>query len=146
MRVQYRRCDHCRTKYLYTSSGRCDTKYNDSKYCPDCKKVVLDTLKTIPIKFEEVFVPTDEITYEDLIRQHDIEQKRLEKEDAKAGRFRIPLYPVMWTGDPDDTFEWYYVNGNEYRVHSNKAKNIEHQIEVKKEKNLLTGECKKYWF
>lgn len=53
MRVFLQRCGHCGGKYEYQASGEgCHRNYNDGTYCPDCKRVQVEALKSCPRQFE----------------------------------------------------------------------------------------------
>ena len=52
MLIVQKRCKHCGKTYGHQLSGNGDYTYNDANYCPDCKKVMLDALKNVPVKFE----------------------------------------------------------------------------------------------
>ena len=60
MTVRELRCTHCKVRYAHQMSGAgCADPLNDNHYCPTCKTVVLETLKTIPTAVEKVFVDVD---------------------------------------------------------------------------------------
>jgi hypothetical protein len=57
MKVEEKRCNHCYSIYTHYISGGAFQNYNHNEYCPSCYKVILDTLRTIPIKYKQVFLP-----------------------------------------------------------------------------------------
>ena len=69
MKVEQKICIHCKSKYDYQSSGDgCHEELNDSKYCPDCMEAIIKALKSIPVKFEEIYTDaSDEVSYKDII-------------------------------------------------------------------------------
>lgn len=67
---------------------------NDQKYCADCKKVVLEALMDVPVRYRCVTIPQDGVTLEmlkeweaDRYREH---QDKMEKAAAE-GRVMFPL-------------------------------------------------------
>ena len=136
----FKRCRHCKKVYKFQASGICTSLYNDDTYCPDCKKIIDDALNSVPKKYSEIFVETDEVTYEYL------KNARKEKESNAAICLRR-VYPTMYnlkTGAREiiDAFD---IDNKEYIVKywSNTPEEI--TIMVLKEKNNLTGEITGYW-
>jgi len=86
-------CIHCKTKYYYQASGHgCDDELNDDKYCPECMGAIVDALKSIPVKFEEIDTDaSDEVTYKELLAIR-------KKCTNMFIRIRMPLFD-MSTGD-----------------------------------------------
>jgi hypothetical protein len=68
MKREQHECIHCGIRYQYYLSGGNGGELNDASYCPDCKQVMLDALKTVEVKFKWKLVCTDEITREELIK------------------------------------------------------------------------------
>jgi hypothetical protein len=42
-------------------------EYNDSEYCPDCAKAIIDALKLIPKKTEMRYVDNNDYTFDELM-------------------------------------------------------------------------------
>jgi hypothetical protein len=135
-----KRCKHCKSTYTYQGSGDgCFRPMNDDTYCPVCKAVIIEALKTIPKKFDSVFVETDEVTYDYLL------EKRREKETGGLCTRRV--YASLFntkTGEAEknDAFD---VDNRQYLVQYWPSKREDMKIKVLKEKNLLTGEITGYW-
>lgn len=53
MRVAINRCAQCGDKYTWQMSGSLPAadSYNDGTWCPNCKKVVSEALKAVPVRF-----------------------------------------------------------------------------------------------
>ena len=73
MRVGVLECKHCGVEYDYQFSGSYDAidtprEYQDEKYCPECKKAIVDALNKIPVKFTYKDVETDEVDLQTLLR------------------------------------------------------------------------------
>jgi hypothetical protein len=120
---------------------------HDDRYCPDCKKVILTALQTVPPKFEKVIVDTDEIDYPTL---------KDSQKDHSTGM--LPLCRLVFAelsrqltpGHYEHTVTEAFIIEKNYR----KIKYYTHywpselpkvQIRVAKEKNVLTGEITNYW-
>jgi len=137
-----KRCWHCKTVYTYQASGAgCHEPINDETYCPECKAAILKALKSIPKKFDKIFMETDEVTYDYL-------KKKRDEQDEKAGglctrRVYCSLFNSK-TGEAEknDAFD---VDDKQYLVQYWPSKMEDMKIKVLKEKNLETGETKNYW-
>lgn len=72
MRTGIIECKHCLDDYLYQYSGEpigdIPRELKDDRYCPACKKVIVDALSIIPKKFEYKWIDTDEVDLDTLIR------------------------------------------------------------------------------
>lgn len=144
MRVMYRRCAHCQIVYLFQASGNywsLDTpeKYNDMKYCPDCKKAIMDALEKVPKKFTDELVITDDFTLDELL---EIEKKRY-KDHADKG---LPCVRRCFVGLIDMEKGEYQQNGEvktndkTYQYSYWESDKKKAKVWVKKQKNLQTGE------
>lgn len=56
MRICISICSHCGIEYRWQASGNfwslnTPKEYNDSKYCPSCRKAIVDALSAIPVLF-----------------------------------------------------------------------------------------------
>ena len=78
-----RRCWHCSTPYAYQASGGGADEHNDSRYCPDCMKLVKNALKVVPVKFVKRWVPTTDYTKEQI---EQAQNKRVETPGASPVR------------------------------------------------------------
>jgi len=137
-----KRCKHCNTVYTWQASGEgCFHELNDETYCPDCKKAINETLKSIPKKFKKIWVETDEVTYDYLKAER-------AKQDEKNGglcmrRVYVSLFN-MKTGasEKNDAFD---VDGKQYCVQYWTDNPDVIKIQVLKELNIETNEITGYW-
>ena len=68
MKIQLLYCKNCGNKYRRQFSGEGDTtapQYGDDKYCPSCKKLIVDVLKAVNKYSEVKWVKTTELTFEE---------------------------------------------------------------------------------
>lgn len=84
MRHKITRCEHCGRKYTYLASGwnlfSCSKKpHMDDRYCPECYEVVEEALSKVPIKVKFEWVPTDDVTLEQLLEQEKADGRRLRR-------------------------------------------------------------------
>ena len=72
MRIGIVYCKNCGLKYSWQASGHysLDTpkEYNDSEYCPECKKAIIDALAPIEKKSIVKWIETDVVDFETLKR------------------------------------------------------------------------------
>lgn len=145
MRFVDKRCVHCQTVYTYQESGWCVIGVlNDPKHCRDCKSAILDALDKVPVKYERVWVETDELTFDELqsIREICLERERRQYPNRVIGeRMVAPLYNLK---DPE----------NRHVSHIVRCDDVDYLIEmwskdpdsksVKKEceRNIETGEIR----
>lgn len=67
------RCSHCKIIYNYQPSGEgCDRETNDSVYCPDCMRVIIDALSKVPEKVEEFWVDCKDVSLDEIKEQLEI--------------------------------------------------------------------------
>ena len=71
MRIGIVYCKNCGAKYNWQASGNywaLDTpqEYNDSEYCPECKKAIIDALALIEKKSIIKWIKTNEVNLETL--------------------------------------------------------------------------------
>lgn len=137
-----KRCRHCNTVYSFQASGEgCFHELNDETYCPDCKKVVNEALKSIPQKYKSVFVETDEVTYDYL------KEKRAEQDKNNNGlcmrRVYVSLFNIK-TGahEANDAFD---VDDKQYLVQYWTDNPDVIKLKVRKELNIETNEIGRYW-
>jgi hypothetical protein len=67
------RCAHCHSPYIYHPStyGGEVQPYNHHEFCSSCYKAVLEALKSVPVKYEKKFVPTDKYTKEQIVQHQE---------------------------------------------------------------------------
>lgn len=157
MRVGYKNCIHCGVIYTYQSSGEgCHRDENDDKYCPSCKKALLNTLRKIPKKFTYRWVETDDVTKEEalsIIKKNDEEQdRRWKKGDERAKKckgcellppFRLKLVRAYMPLVDMDTCESsnqkdFVYNNNKYFIRWWKSKPNDYKITKEVRWNLET--------
>lgn len=105
MRIEIKFCDNCGTEYRYQSSGNycLDTpiEYNNDKHCPECRKIVIDSLSKIPKKTELRYIKCDDFTIEEIIKYKDEEIKSQDKLlFPKLTRVYAKLYNLQDVNDP----------------------------------------------
>jgi len=130
----YVRCQHCQVGYSYQSSGEgCHKDTNDSRYCPDCKQVVLNALATVPKRVEKFWINYDGMTLDDVKR----ELETIEKE----GRWKRVAVPCFDMNDCDNhnITGYLFIDGKTI-FYSFWTKKNDTRIELKMERNLETGE------
>ncbi len=83
MTEEYRRCENCRIVYTFQVSGWGAHRYNDPRYCPDCKKVICAALAKVMKLREQVNVPCMDFTKEEVLsiikEDENARQKRFEE-------------------------------------------------------------------
>ena len=136
----HKRCKHCQTQYTWQGSGNgCFHELNDDRYCPDCKQVIVEALKSVSKKYKKQFVETNEVTYEYLKAER-------AKQDAKSGlccrRVYASLSGFDGTREINDAYD---VGGKQYLVQYWNDKPEEFKIKVLMEINIETGETGKFW-
>jgi hypothetical protein len=71
MSVERKRCVHCQSPYVYHPSfyggEEVDYPYNHHDYCPDCRKVVVEALAGVPVRFEKRFLPAKDYTRDQIV-------------------------------------------------------------------------------
>ena len=150
MRIAICRCKHCQIKYSWQASGNWNLNtpedYNDSEYCPDCKKTIVDALSKIPKKRDKVSVETDEVDLATLERW-EIEERNNHKGFPPVKRVFATLYnwdrqehKIIRQVDGRDEHE-----GKVYIYNYCPSEKENCRILVDKEKNLETGEIIGYW-
>lgn len=80
------RCIHCKTEYRYQSSGYgCNDELNDSKYCHNCKFVIITALTAVPAKFAERYVDIKTIPeFDGLSFKTILEWEKLNDDEQRA--------------------------------------------------------------
>lgn len=131
--------------YSFQASGwGCNEFCNDSRYCPDCKKVIGEALEKVPIRFGFTWAPTKDFTAEELLAYRD-EQRA--KTEAATGcrvfgeRVTLPLWDMH---DPGNLHSGAVIvrDGKEYKVETWSKKPEMNTVEIAMEENLETGELK----
>jgi hypothetical protein len=117
MREALVRCKHCQDIYVYQMSGNNIEKINNSDYCSICYKHILESLKSIPVKYSKKLVPTTDITYEELIKQKEIDEAKVVNGNLLPKAIKI--FPKIFNEDRQEysitehfkyKFVNYYVN------------------------------------
>lgn len=145
MRFVNKRCIHCRTVYAYQASGWCAIgQLNDPKYCRDCRGAILDALDNVPVKFEKVWVETDEKTFDELLALREVNLKSQAEQypDRIFGeRITASLYDMK---DPGNRYVSYVVKCDGVDYHIEMWSNDPNSKKVSKEceRNLETGEIR----
>ena len=154
MRTATIECKHCGVEYTHQYSGSYDVvdtpkEYRSSEHCPECQKAIFDALNNIPIKFEWKFIPTTEVSLEQLI-----EWENIPEEEQKYGVFgneiKLPIakrvFPTLYSTVNNEHQKASEVIGRddkEGRVYIYcywPSKPEEAVISVKKRINIGTGE------
>ena len=83
------RCCHCQSRYYYQASGPNPPDDDDDRYCPTCYKAVRKALAKVPVRYEQTWIPTTEVTLKQL-------QKWEAENEAKSNirRVGVPLYKM----------------------------------------------------
>lgn len=137
-----KRCRHCNTIYAWQASGDgCFRELNDEDYCPDCKKVIVEALKSVPKKFKKIWVETDEVTYDYL------KAERAKQDEKNGGLCMRRVYVSLFntekgTREVNDAFD---VDDKQYLVLYWNDNPDEIKIKVLKELNIETNEITRYW-
>ena len=83
-----RRCAHCSIRYSYQASGEgCGDPLNDGRYCPDCKAVINEALKSVPKAVERFSVVVDMVERQDILTLRDMIDAALPPEFDPANPF-----------------------------------------------------------
>lgn len=91
MTHEHKRCHHCAVTYAYQGSGHgCMEPTNDPDYCPDCKKVILDALSSVPARRKKDWVVTRDVSVETLVKR---EADGVAKVRAEGG-FAVTRVPM----------------------------------------------------
>ena len=86
MRTTTNYCENCGAEYSVQWSGSYDTqpeipkKYKDSKYCPECKKAIVNALAKINKKSKITFINTNDYSITELIN---IRNKQEDEHNSK---------------------------------------------------------------
>ncbi|MCK9415853.1 hypothetical protein M0Q97_04265 [Candidatus Dojkabacteria bacterium] len=85
MKICITYCKNCGAEYKWQASGSYNAldipnEYQDSEYCPECKKTIIEALSKIEKKTEITYIKTDEITLDKLL---DIEKENLRKNPCR---------------------------------------------------------------
>lgn len=146
---RYKRCTHCRTVYSYYASGQgCEGRLNHDRHCPDCRKVVLDALATVPAKFANTLLPTTAVTLDQLLAWERERDARRKKDGGLfARRIRFPLFAMDGSNRTNRTG---FVGGEgalkgrmfsySYWVDPEIEGYLEVQVDEEMQRNLETGE------
>ena len=128
-----KRCSHCQIIYHYQVSGYCcHEELNDDKYCPDCKKVIIEALKNVPVKIEMVWENYDEITIDDVKRIH---------EERKKDFVHEIFMPLFDLNDPSNiNITGIITLDGKIISYSYWTKKDDYFIKVQMERNVETGE------
>lgn len=162
MRIAIHECKHCCVEYHFQWSGSYDAidvprEYQDEKYCPECKKAIVEALAKITKKFSYKDVQTDEVDLETLLRwekEHIEDYKKTQEEAAKEGKVMFPMskrilagLANLETGERDIVNEVIGREDKKGRIYiysywsSDKSRQ---RISVERRVNLITGEPGKY--
>lgn len=155
MRLAIHYCVNCAAEYMHQWSGSYDAtdipkEYQDKDYCPDCKKLIVDVLATVPKKTEIKWLVTDEVNLETLL----LWEKEKAEEHQKKIDDRTLLFPLVRraltsltnvdTGETSVAGE-VTKDGREYRYFYWPSKPEEAQITVKSRVDLTTGKVVAYY-
>lgn len=98
-----KRCKHCNTIYVYQGSGEgCHNPSNDQNYCVDCKNVILDALKSVPVRFEPAWVPSDIPLEKAIALTNEAREKARANNVLVFERIHVPMFDMK---DPDNHYE-----------------------------------------
>jgi len=131
------RCAHCQAKYTFQASGAgCGDPGNDSRFCSDCWAAVQAALAAVPVRFERVWLPTTEVTLEELLEQ---ERRLAEQQQGQlvARRVSFPLFNLQ-TGESDRS-GFVRLDGKHYQYRFWPGREEEYSIQVEMERNRHTG-------
>lgn len=113
MRTYINYCKNCGAEYQWQASGSYNAldipkEYQDSEYCQDCKKAVVDALSKIENKTEIRSIKTDEITLDELL---DIEKENLRIEQEKNKNNFFPICKRIFSNLYDTEKNEYSISG-----------------------------------
>jgi len=135
MTTKIQRCYHCNIEYPYHPSGIID-EFNNSRYCPDCYKVVLEALKDVPKKVVKVYLPVIEGTANPPVTIEEF------KESRKT--MMLPVNRVTWPSNNINIQCAPEIRGIEYELHVNRVTG-EELLYSKYEMNVETKEITGVW-
>jgi len=97
MRICITYCKNCGAEYHWQASGPYNAldipkEYQDSEYCPECKKAIVEVLSKIEKKTKITYKETDEITLDDLLN---IEKKE-DEERYKKGFYCKQIFANLY--------------------------------------------------
>lgn len=87
------RCYHCKSPYVYHPSGD-SNDYSNDRYCPECYKLILDTLHKIPCKKQAIFLPTeelDEVTIEIFEKKYEEQKLNIIFSNMRSFIYNYPI-------------------------------------------------------
>lgn len=145
MRIGLVRCKHCQTVYNYYMSG-CDTnisEFNDSKYCPICYQHILESLKSIHVKYTKQLVETNEVTYEELKNHEALEKSK----NTSLLPISIRIYAQLYNTERNELSitESFNYKGRKYIVNYWPSKPEDKSIRVEMNFNEIIGDFEGYW-
>ena len=98
MRHYSRRCEHCKSVYAYQASGNgCFHPDNDNRFCNDCMHVINSALNDVEPKFEDTWIETDEVTF-DQLKQWEIDKITEYKAKIESGQALFPPSKRIFAG------------------------------------------------
>jgi len=150
-KIVQRRCKYCQVIYGQKLSGFMREKYSTNEdYCLECYEIMQTALKERGIvKREKVWEKTDEITYEELLREQEKEKERLKGTMFK--RLTIMCVPLMNNEMTQEVIsDRVEIDRKEYsysfqRDIKTKKPTTEIEIYVAMEKDLIENKIIGYW-
>ena len=145
-----RRCRHCKVVYNYQTSGHgCSRSDNSNTHCSDCKTVIDNALKAVPLRVEKFWGLVEDPTCAELVQ---LEKERWDKANSEgrvmARRVFSPLFDLTGEKGVEKNGLVMAVPGHEglafrYSYWSNIG--VESgEVHVEMERDLVTGETQPY--
>lgn len=140
MKVISKRCKHCKTVYSYQMSGHGDYTYNNDTYCPDCYKVILESLKSVDVKFEKIKLPSTDMSVEEFEKRYEEYKKQIEN-----SQYGLMAYRVCYGSPENFNYKDLTIDNVDYTLITNTDTN-EKLLEVEYEQNIKTKELTGLWY
>ena len=138
------RCEHCSDVYEFQSSGWGAPTFNDSEYCPTCKKAIDKALEKVPRKFDIEWVDDPTISLESVLKAEADQKAEYEAKNGVLPYFKAVLMPLFDMKDTDNHNIGGVIQMGDKRVSYSYWTKNNHpgypKVQVKMEKNLQTGQ------
>ncbi len=134
-----KRCVHCNTRYSYQASGDgCFNPVNDKRYCPICKAIINEALKSVSIKFEKVELPVPE-NHPIAIEQFEEKYKEWEEDTSFIHFYRVNLGPENFK------YKDLKIKNQNYKLIEN-TDTGEKLLETEYERSTTSGKIEDFWY
>lgn len=143
-----RRCHHCMVTYAYQSSGPdCHEETNDRDYCPECKAVIVEALRTVPRRVEQFWEvvtgkEADQVLEKKKQNEEDVARRRAAGQIIGV-RIGMPLFDLQSGASSSCVFV--HLDGVEYTVTTWSDDREPARVHRSMERDLQTGKTRPWY-